>query len=627
MIESLRSIKISGFSAGYSHCVAISDNGVMLSCGYNDRGQLGLGHRISTSSFQVVESLVNQFVVQVCCGQQHTLCRAISRSNVSGVYVGSNSIGCNVYACGNGVLGQLGLGVLGTSRGRLYPALMTTLREINPLGAIDISAGDNFSVAVLHDGKVYSWGHGQYNQHGTGAYQGSDYVDNFQYFIPNQVIIKDATGNNCKITRVRCGSNFTVAITEECDAYSWGWNAYGALGQGKGYIPATPSKVVKVGKSNGDRSVMTISAGSNHVLCITSSSSNIHARSFRSLLDSSQFSDMNVVDEVTGRKFPCHRAILSARCKYLKGYLKAALQDGSDNIILDIYLPTESANVHTIEYLLSYIYTDSLIAPKHMWDQMYHLANFVGIPRLAQLCLMERGYSSKKKMKINTTSHHYHKNALLQTDSEEEKFDSMFESDMLALVGCDDHADIKFRFSCNVALNKIIEDEVNEFKSDDDAKLTELIIESDMNTSFVDIYAHRVLLSKFPYFECLFSDVYQDGKCDENGVQTFYMDSFEQEDISVDTFRQLLQYAYSGTQKVVSMEDSNQLMALLVASNRIGIVQLSQLCEKTLSLHLTDFPENITNCYEFAQIYNFQRLARQCYELLHNCNDSKHHLA
>ena len=41
-------------AAGYAHCVLLTAAGQLMSAGYNDRGQLGLGHRISTSEFKKV---------------------------------------------------------------------------------------------------------------------------------------------------------------------------------------------------------------------------------------------------------------------------------------------------------------------------------------------------------------------------------------------------------------------------------------------------------------------------------------------------------------------------------------------------------------------------------------------
>lgn len=54
-------------------------------------------------------------------------------------------------------LGQLGVGTYGTYRARLKPQLLTTLKDV-----IDVSAGENNSVAVTSDGSVWVWGSGSY---------------------------------------------------------------------------------------------------------------------------------------------------------------------------------------------------------------------------------------------------------------------------------------------------------------------------------------------------------------------------------------------------------------------------------------------------------------------------------
>jgi predicted KAP-like P-loop ATPase len=63
--------------------------------------------------------------------------------------------------------------------------------------------------------------------------------------------------------------------------------------------------------------------------------------------------------------------------------------------------------------------------------------------------------------------------------------------------------------------------------------------------------------------------------------------------------------------------DLNEVMAVLVAANRLGFATLVQHCERLLSMHLTDFfPQNAENCLEFAVAYNIPRLERQCREVL-----------
>ena len=79
-------------------------------------------HRINTAEFKHVDFLAHKFVVQVVCGHQHTLCRAVdspsavSSSNGGGmdeslIFVGS-AIGSDVFVWGSGILGQLGIGAL-----------------------------------------------------------------------------------------------------------------------------------------------------------------------------------------------------------------------------------------------------------------------------------------------------------------------------------------------------------------------------------------------------------------------------------------------------------------------------------------------------------------------------------
>jgi len=83
-----------------------------------------LRHRINSSEFKWVDFLASKFVLQVSCGQQHTICRAVDRSLQTtpvpsvDIYPGS-STGANVYTWGNNMLGQLGLGMRGTSKGKI----------------------------------------------------------------------------------------------------------------------------------------------------------------------------------------------------------------------------------------------------------------------------------------------------------------------------------------------------------------------------------------------------------------------------------------------------------------------------------------------------------------------------
>ena len=144
----------------------------MFACGYNDRGQLGLGHRVNCPAFtRVGGPLVGRVVVQVACGAQHNLVRvraammpasaaaavgdsgrgrntstststsitstSTSTTSTSTSTTSTSSRGrrggegaCEVMVWGNGALGQLGLGRKVT--GRRAPAPLALPAEELP---------------------------------------------------------------------------------------------------------------------------------------------------------------------------------------------------------------------------------------------------------------------------------------------------------------------------------------------------------------------------------------------------------------------------------------------------------------------------------------------------------------
>ncbi len=70
--------------------------------------------------FKLVEQLSTKTVLQIACGQQHSICRVRpGPSAATSTGIGAAGDG-DVYTFGNGVLGQLGHGRLGTTRGEIY---------------------------------------------------------------------------------------------------------------------------------------------------------------------------------------------------------------------------------------------------------------------------------------------------------------------------------------------------------------------------------------------------------------------------------------------------------------------------------------------------------------------------
>lgn len=78
-VESLSGIRINRVSCGAAHTGVVSTDGKLYMFGCGDGGRLGLGSNDDTSSPQLVDALSDMIVLDVCCGNWHTLCLATQR--------------------------------------------------------------------------------------------------------------------------------------------------------------------------------------------------------------------------------------------------------------------------------------------------------------------------------------------------------------------------------------------------------------------------------------------------------------------------------------------------------------------------------------------------------------------
>jgi hypothetical protein len=373
--------------------------------------------------------------VQVVCGQQHTICRAVDFSTPTNstfkktstkhsVFVGSN-VGADCYTWGNGVLGQLGHGRKGTSKGRLVPTLVEKISQLHPKGIVSVGAGANFSVVVTDLGSVYSFGHVEYNQHGTGNESNNDYTDPYYYFEPRMVNISSTTTttnqqhndelNRPHMVSVSCGAVFTIGMDDAGNLFSWGWNESGVLGHGFNHFAAAALRLTNIGSNFDGCSVKQFVTGSKHVIALVESHSNTWASNFRSLMLNPTYADCFVhIDAASSSSssivsFPCHKAVLSARSNYFRGYLKAAALDQEEerliatlqnneysdkfsinealvsSSIIHVNLTSKYANSVSMKYLLEYIYLDIVQIPVHKRNEVINLSKDLGMKRLEKI--------------------------------------------------------------------------------------------------------------------------------------------------------------------------------------------------------------------------------------------------
>ena len=226
-------------SAGYDHSLAIGSDGNAYAWGYNYYGQLGDGTtierhapvRVKTPDRKTYSDLPADFTyLQVSAGIYYSLA------------LGSDG---NVYAWGYNGNGQLGDG---TSTTRYAPVRVKTPdRKTYPdlpadFTYLQVSAGGDHSLAVGSDGYAYAWGCNWYGNLGNNTASG--YSDKNP--VPKRV--RDPASPTDKsqglqAAQVSAGSHLSLAVGSDGNAWAWGYNTYGQLGDGSRNSKSAPVPV------------------------------------------------------------------------------------------------------------------------------------------------------------------------------------------------------------------------------------------------------------------------------------------------------------------------------------------------------------------------------------------------
>jgi alpha-tubulin suppressor-like RCC1 family protein len=141
-------------AAGGDHSLALLSNGTVWAWGYNQGGNLGVGH---TGTYQLTPAPVLGLsdVVAIAAGYDFSL--ALRRDGT-------------VWAWGRNDVCQLGNGRGGLAFEGPYPPTQVQ----GPSGVTDIAAGEYHALALQADGKLWSWGYNDRGQTGDGTMTASD---------------------------------------------------------------------------------------------------------------------------------------------------------------------------------------------------------------------------------------------------------------------------------------------------------------------------------------------------------------------------------------------------------------------------------------------------------------------
>lgn len=213
-------------SCGRGHTLGIKYDGTLWAWGKNDSGQLGLG------------SGTGMYSVPIQVG---------SKTNWKSVFAGGyRSMALdtdgNLWGWGNNGVGQLGLGYSSQVNAPTmiqYPYVTWT--------SVGASGGDS-TMAVAHDGTLWSWGSNTYGQLGLS--------DKVNYNSPTRV------GTDTNWAETGGVEYFSVSRKTNGTLWASGYNLYGSLGQGHKTDSSSP---VQVGTQT---DWATVNIGDQHVLAL-----------------------------------------------------------------------------------------------------------------------------------------------------------------------------------------------------------------------------------------------------------------------------------------------------------------------------------------------------------------------
>ena len=236
--DASKGLKAIQVSAGGSHSLAVGSDGYAYAWGYNNNGQLGDNIARNSTAPMLVrdpaspnDSSKGLKATQVSAGGSHSLA------------VGSDG---NAYAWGSNGNGRLGDG--GTSSSRNAPVRVKTPdRKTYPdlpadFTYLQVSAGAAHSLAVGSDGNAYAWGYNGNGQLGNGTISYSGQSTPVRVRTPDRKTYPDLPADFTYL-QVSAGNAHSLAVGSDGNAWAWGCNGSGELGNNSYSSSSVPVRV------------------------------------------------------------------------------------------------------------------------------------------------------------------------------------------------------------------------------------------------------------------------------------------------------------------------------------------------------------------------------------------------
>jgi prepilin-type N-terminal cleavage/methylation domain-containing protein len=237
--------KLTQISSGSVHTCAIATDQNAYCWGNNTSGVLGDGTTVDRPSpVQVVRTgvLSGKTIKSISAGDSHT-CVIASDDNA--------------YCWGANVNGGLGNGATVASS---VPVAVTTSGALSGKTIKSISSGYDFTCAIASDNNAYCWGTNNTGQLGINSTTRS--------LNPVAVLTSGALIGKT-VTSLSANYNHTCTVASDNNAYCWGANASGEIGDGTTVTRTVPTAVTRTGVLNG-KTIKSISSGFQYNCVIAS---------------------------------------------------------------------------------------------------------------------------------------------------------------------------------------------------------------------------------------------------------------------------------------------------------------------------------------------------------------------
>ena len=195
-VRGLPKVKAIHISSGGKHTGIVTEDGRLFMCGSNLHDKLGL-EGITTGSkksFKPVELLNQHKIIQVSCGEFHTM----ALTSEGQIYVWGGSLH-NVSTFLNNFLQKRG----DTSQERkANPRYVPTLiRVLEKKIITKIECGDFHSLALDQNGVLYAWGMNKSGECGNGKFEDVEIPTRMKFF------------DGKKVIDIAAGKNHSLALT------------------------------------------------------------------------------------------------------------------------------------------------------------------------------------------------------------------------------------------------------------------------------------------------------------------------------------------------------------------------------------------------------------------------------